>query len=596
MKGVILAGGTGSRLYPNTKVINKHLLPVFDRPMIYYSIDVLKKSGINDILIITNTEHLSNFMELLGSGREFNVSLTYKVQDGVGGIADALSLAETFSAKESIAVILADNIFEDSFEGDVLHFTRGAHIFVKKVSDPGQFGVMELRSDGTIRSLEEKPILVKSDLAITGFYLYDNQVFDFIKEIEPSARGELEITDVNNLYLNKEDLNYSTIPGKWIDAGTHESILKAGNLVKNDFAVNNQKITAKNINKENVSPKIVAGLLTYNSEKYVKKSLKSLIDQDYENLEIVVLDNNSKDRTVEIIKQEFPTIKIIEGDNNIGFGAGHNKIINQFDSEFYACLNIDIIFAPNFISELVIAITEKQTYGSAGGKLKRWDFETEEKFNKDGKTNFIDSVGIKITAEHRFYDLGNGEVDHGQYDNERNIFGVSGAAVLFRRSALDDVAYNSNTEGEKEYFDSTMFMYKEDIDLSYRLQWAGWRCRYKPQAISYHDRTAFDKFSGKSPSIISSIKNRTSKEKYVNSNSYLNHQILLQKNFSNKFSFKIRLKTWWYNSKVFIYLLLFETETLVQRWKLRKIRGEILEKRHATPHRVDQKVIEEFME
>ena len=230
-----MAGGAGERLFPSTKVTNKHLIPVFDRPMVHYPIQTLKNSGIRDILVVTNTENIGDFMRLLGSGVELGVNFTYKIQDGSGGIAQALSLASDFAGGDSIAMILADNIFEDDFTEEVLHFKSGAQIFVKEVEDPERFGVVELDKNGIVRSLEEKPALPKTNLAQTGLYLYDAQVFDFIQQIEPSERGELEITDVNRLYLERGQLRASKVFGMWVDAGTHESLLEASILAQEAF-------------------------------------------------------------------------------------------------------------------------------------------------------------------------------------------------------------------------------------------------------------------------------------------------------------------------------------------------------------------------
>ncbi len=606
MKGIILAGGTGSRLFPNTKVTNKHLLPVFDQPMIYYPIQTLKNSGIRDILIISSPEHAGDFMQLLGSGMDFDVNFTYKIQDGAGGIAQALSLAEDFSSGESVAVILSDNIFEEDFSDEVFYFQKGAQIFVKKVEDPSRFGIVEIREDGTVRSIEEKPAFPKSDFAQTGFFLYDNQVFDFIRQIQPSKRGELEITDVNKIYLQRKHVRASAISGMWVDAGTHDSLLEASLLAQEAF--NPEKVKLRRQQKsiknegtvpvttiESRSPTVTVGLLTYNSEKYVTPCLNSLMAQDYENLEIIVLDNHSTDGTVEKIEQEFPQVQVIKSPKNLGFGRGHNEILRNSEGDFYACLNIDMIFEPNFISELVKAISEKPVYGSAGGKLKRWEFDAYESdpgaVRDMGKTNFIDSAGIKILKSHRFEDIGQAEVDYGQYDHERDIFGASGAGALYRRKALEDIAF-TNADERKEYFDETMFMYKEDVDLAYRLQWAGWKCRFSPLAVGFHDRTA--KAIGRK--VVDVIRNRLQKDSKVNQISYLNHQILLQKNFSSDFSFDVRGATFWYNFKVFFYLLFFESETLGQWWKYLRLRKASNIRKNSMPRRVSNADIEKLME
>ena len=603
MKGVILAGGSGSRLFPSTKVVNKHLLPVFDRPMIYYPIQTLKQSGISEILIISSPEHSGDFMRLLGSGVDFDVRFTYKIQDGAGGIAQALSLAEGFAAGDSIAVILSDNIFEDDFSEEVFYFQKGAQIFVKKVEDPSRFGVVEVRKDGTVRSVEEKPAFTKSNLAQTGFFLYDSGVFELIRHVQPSKRGELEITDVNKLYLEDGALRAVEVDGMWVDAGTHESLLEASLLAQESF--DPARVSLRRVQKslsvaseqeEGVrSPKVTVGILTYNSEKYLEPCLRSLLGQDYENLEIVVLDNASVDNTVGCIKSGFPGVRLIEGEENVGFGCGHNIILRESEGDFYACLNIDMIFEPNFISELVRAISEKPVYGSAGGKLKRWDFEAYCQdggaVQDKGKTNFIDSMGIKIFRSHRFEDVGQAEVDYGQYDNERDIFGVSGAAVLYRRKALEDTAF-VNEDGVREYFDELMFMYKDDVDLAYRLQWGGWKCRFTPASVAFHDRT----ISAPGRGMVEMVQNRLKKIAKVNQGSYLNHHILLGKNFVSEFSLGVRGATFWYNSKVFVYLLFFETETLGQWWKLFWLRSKVRQRREGMVRRVSQAEIEGLME
>ncbi|SDS29264.1 Glucose-1-phosphate thymidylyltransferase [Paenibacillaceae bacterium GAS479] len=236
MKGIILAGGTGSRLYPLTKVTNKHLLPVGQYPMIYHSIYKLKAAGIDDILIVTGRDHMGDVVNLLGSGYEFGVSFTYKVQDQAGGIAQALGLARGFIGNESMAVILGDNVFQDDMKPFVDNFKQqgsGAKILLKEVHDPERYGVAEL-SGSLIVSIEEKPKQPKSTMAVTGIYMYDNNVFEIVKELKPSGRGELEITDVNNAYIQKGLLTYDVLSGWWTDAGTHESWAHANELVRHD--------------------------------------------------------------------------------------------------------------------------------------------------------------------------------------------------------------------------------------------------------------------------------------------------------------------------------------------------------------------------
>jgi glucose-1-phosphate thymidylyltransferase len=234
MKGVILAGGLGSRLMPCTKVTNKHLLPVYDKPMIYYPILTLVNSGIKDILIVTGGNHAGEFLRLLGNGKEFGLKeISYTYQEGEGGIADALKLAEHFVKEDKVFVILGDNIVKDDVKKDVENFIKqpyGAKIFLKEVSDPERFGVAEIK-DSKIISIEEKPKNPKSNLAVCGLYMYDKKVFEIAKNLKPSNRGELEITDVNNEYIKMGCMSYSILKGWWTDAGTFESLFRASCLV-----------------------------------------------------------------------------------------------------------------------------------------------------------------------------------------------------------------------------------------------------------------------------------------------------------------------------------------------------------------------------
>lgn len=233
MKGIILAGGTGSRLYPLTKVTNKHLLPVGKYPMIYHSIYKLKEADIKDILIVTGRDHMGDVVNLLGSGHEFDVTFTYKVQDQAGGIAQALGLAENFAKGESMVVILGDNVFSDSLAEYVSNFKKqgkGAKVLLQQVEDPERYGVAELEGN-TIKSIEEKPHSPKSPYAVTGVYMYDAGVFEIVRTLKPSGRGELEITDVNNAYIESGMLTFDILSGWWTDAGTHDSLAHANELM-----------------------------------------------------------------------------------------------------------------------------------------------------------------------------------------------------------------------------------------------------------------------------------------------------------------------------------------------------------------------------
>jgi glucose-1-phosphate thymidylyltransferase len=229
VKGIILAGGTGSRLFPLTKVTNKHLLPVGRKPMIYHSIDKLVEIGIKDILIVTGVDHMGDIVGLLGSGKDFECRFTYKVQDEAGGIAQALGLAENFVGNDLMAVILGDNIFQDNlkpFADAFVEQKTGAKVLIKEVSDPERFGVVEIR-DKQVVSIEEKPKKPKSNFVITGIYFYDPKVFGIISKLKPSARGELEVSDINRAYMKGKQLSYDVLSGWWTDAGTFESIEKA---------------------------------------------------------------------------------------------------------------------------------------------------------------------------------------------------------------------------------------------------------------------------------------------------------------------------------------------------------------------------------
>jgi glucose-1-phosphate thymidylyltransferase len=234
MKGVVLAGGTGSRLYPLTKITNKHILPIYDKPMIYYPLQTLVDAGIRDIMLVTGGRNSGDFLRLLANGKEFGLAhLNYAYQEGEGGIADALAMAEHFVDGDKVCVILGDNIIEKSIRPMIEAFQkqeRGARLILKEVPDAERFGVAELDGDRIV-SIEEKPLAPKSPYAVTGIYMYDGSVFDKVRELVPSKRGELEITDVNNAYVREGTVTFSMLDGWWTDAGTFESLLRATNLV-----------------------------------------------------------------------------------------------------------------------------------------------------------------------------------------------------------------------------------------------------------------------------------------------------------------------------------------------------------------------------
>lgn len=234
MKGIVLAGGLGTRMLPLTRITNKHLLPVYDKPMIYYPINTLVEAGINEIMIVTGGNHAGSFLRLLGNGAEFGLKgISYTYQENEGGIAEALGLAEHFADNDKCVVILGDNILEKSIRKEVDKFAaqeKGARILIKESSTPERFGVVEFEED-RVKRVVEKPEDPPSKFIVTGVYMYDSMVFDMIKGLTPSKRGELEITDVNNMYIEKGLLEYSKLDGWWTDAGTFDSLLRATNLV-----------------------------------------------------------------------------------------------------------------------------------------------------------------------------------------------------------------------------------------------------------------------------------------------------------------------------------------------------------------------------
>jgi glucose-1-phosphate thymidylyltransferase len=237
VKGVVLAGGLGSRLMPMTRVTNKHLLPVYDRPMIYYPLQQLVHAGVRDILVVTGGDHAGDFLKLLRNGQAFGLAhLRYAYQEGEGGIAEALGLAEHFAADQPLVVILGDNLFQDSLAEAIDEFRReprGARILLKEVDDPERFGVATVDGDRVLR-IVEKPTEPETRLAVTGCYMYDSRVFDVIRSLEPSYRGELEITDVNNRYIEWGEMKHRVLPGWWTDAGTVASLHRASRLVASD--------------------------------------------------------------------------------------------------------------------------------------------------------------------------------------------------------------------------------------------------------------------------------------------------------------------------------------------------------------------------
>ena len=236
MRGIILAGGSGTRLSPLTKITSKQLLPVYNKPMIYYPLNTLIKAGIKEILIIIAPERAGDYLNLLGSGRDFGCKFTYEIQDKPNGLPEAFVIGENFIDEEDVCMILGYNIFEDDLSEEIKNFKSGAKIFAKEVADPKRFGVVEIDANKKVLSIEEKPADPKSNLCITGLYIYDNRVVEIAKNLQPSARGETEIVDLHKAYMAKNELEVAIVDGQWVDTGTFDSLLKAQNLAKEKLA------------------------------------------------------------------------------------------------------------------------------------------------------------------------------------------------------------------------------------------------------------------------------------------------------------------------------------------------------------------------
>lgn len=232
MKGIILAGGKGTRLRPLTKVTSKQLLPIYNKPMIYFPLETLINAGIKDILIIVAPDHAGDFLKLLGSGKDFGCDFSYEVQEEARGLADAFLIGEDFIGDENVAMILGDNLFDDDFSNSIKTFETGGRVFAKKVPDPERFGVVEFDDQKKVVSIVEKPEKPKSEYAVTGLYIYDNTVVEKAKSLKPSARNEIEITDLNNLYLKEGTLDVAFVNGQWLDTGTFEAMYQATNFIR----------------------------------------------------------------------------------------------------------------------------------------------------------------------------------------------------------------------------------------------------------------------------------------------------------------------------------------------------------------------------
>ncbi len=227
MRGIILAGGSGSRLHPLTRVTSKQLLPIYDKPMIFYPLQTLLRAGITEIMVIVAPDHAGDFLKILGSGQEYGCKFTYEIQDRPEGIAQAFIIGRNFIDDDSVALVLGDNLYEDDFTDAIRSFKSGGRIFAKKVTDANRFGVVEFDENNHAISIEEKPVHPKSEYAVTGFYIYDNSVVEKAQSLKPSNRGEIEITDINNLYLQEGKLDVAFVEGQWFDTGTFESMFQA---------------------------------------------------------------------------------------------------------------------------------------------------------------------------------------------------------------------------------------------------------------------------------------------------------------------------------------------------------------------------------
>lgn len=586
MKGVILAGGSGTRLHPNTKVTNKHLLPVYNQPMIYYPIQTLMKAGITDILILPGKDNAGDFAKLLGSGKDFNADFYFKVQDHAGGLAYAVGLAEEFVGDDDFVVIFGDNIIEDNIIEDVQNFKGGAKVFLKEVTDPKRFGIAELDGNHVV-NIEEKPSEPKSNWCVIGMYIYDSKAFQYIKNLKPSPRGELEITDLNNIYIKNNEMQAGFVKGYWFDTGTHESLVSAAYNLKNY-----EKPMEPLSLEQKDAPKVLIGGVLYDSKdgygtsKYLKYFMDSIKLQDYPNIEVAFVDNSEDEDNAnhKFFKENYPNIKIIRPEKNTGFGVANNLLIDYAQkqkADYYLASNVDMIYEPGVVTELVNMVMKTPQVGSATCKLKRWDFANRDNDN-GGRTNFLDSAGHQITREHRFLDRGQGEIDHGQYDIEEEVFGATGALAMYRMSALYDIAFK-NEDGRLEYFDELMFMYKEDVDINYRLQFAGYKCIYSPRVTVYHDRSVESWGSG----LIGIVRGRLGRKKHYKEWSWINHHIILKKILGRDFSSDVRWKTRWFEFKSGVYVLLFERHLLRQWWNLFKMRKKIKNRRKQLKKRVN---------
>ncbi|MBD3359558.1 MAG: glycosyltransferase [Candidatus Buchananbacteria bacterium] len=337
--------------------------------------------------------------------------------------------------------------------------------------------------------------------------------------------------------------------------------------------------------------KISIHLVTWNGQKYIEDCLNSILEQNFSDYFLLIIDNDSADQTVKIIEQQYlplfgSKVRFVKNKNNLGFAQAHNQALLWTDSEYVLILNQDVILEPYFLANIIDFFDKHENVGSVTGKILRWQFENNEDLKKSEKSDIIDSLGLKIFKNQRVIELATGEKDLGQYEDNLKIFGVSGTCPVYRRKALEDVRYKD------EYFDNDFFSYKEDIDLAYRLQWQGWQSYYLPQAMAYHDRTVK---SQERKTNLDLIKQRKHKAKFINYHSYKNHWFVLLKNLSFNNFLRYSPHIIFYELKKIIYILFFETLTLkslkevwAKRKKIKEKRIFIMSKRIITDEKIRQ--------
>jgi GT2 family glycosyltransferase len=344
-------------------------------------------------------------------------------------------------------------------------------------------------------------------------------------------------------------------------------------------------------------PKITIGLILFNGERYLKYSLPSLINQDYPDIEYLFRDQSPNGEAFEYIKKELPDVfsKVkIEKGPNLWHSGGHNALIRKMKGNYYFCCSNDMLYPNDFVSKIVTIMEDKENrrFGSATCKLMKWDFEEAQKGDIEAsKTNIIDSCGIGLTKGHHFFDIGQGESDHTAYSARKDIFGPSGALAVYRKEALDDIAF-TNDKGEKEYFDELLH-YKNDVDIAYRLQWAGYSSLFIPEIRVYHDRQVGTKINA--GIAIARLKDHAKKSEWVKGNSLFGQLVTLKKNFTKSYSFEVRFRTWINRIIRFMHTLIFNPGLLKQYALIRKFRSGINKKRNAIMCKKEPREIEKLM-